>query len=117
MDFLLLTTVIACFIINSLLMRYFFKRLSDKITFITDHESPAETAPTKNFLSDLALGKRNYGNADSKLFDPPSANQASIEESNDLELNEQNLTGLPLDVKFAVEGGDVHIPPGFEEQK
>ena len=48
--------------------------------------------------------------------DPASPNQIA-EDANDFEINEQNLSGLPSDVKFAVEGGDTNTPPGFEEAK
>ena len=53
----------------------------------------------------------------SATLDIASPNEASTTDENDIELNEQNLTDLPAGVKFAVEGGDTHVPPGYEDKK
>ena len=49
------------------------------------------------------------------VIDKPQENEAMKEDPNEVELSEQNLMGVPSDVKFSVEGGDSAIPPGFKE--
>ena len=48
--------------------------------------------------------------------DKPAPNDVSQEDQNDLELNEDNLQGLPEDIKLQVEGGDSSAPPGYNNK-
>lgn len=111
MELLLLIVLIIGFSATILFMRSFIKQLSDKVAFFASDESSAEV-PTQaqNSLPFPPLAT----NTSKPLFDKPSPNQVGEDESA-IELSEQNLSALPKDVKFEVEGGDMHLPPGFEE--
>lgn len=132
MDTLLLSTlIIVSFVGNFLLLRYFIKRLSDKISHLIatipesfDASSASIPDPVLPQSHPVAFDATSFPNQTGYAVsgttipnDPPSANQAAQSDVNDLELNEQNLTGLPADVRFEVEGGDSTVPPGFEEKK
>lgn len=125
MEILLLSAVVISFIAHVLILRYFVKRLSDKISHLinTDQNTytgaiPGAGAAKAQFnVVDKPENTRAYRTPTAPSFDLPATNEASAEEANDIELNEQNLTNLPSDVKFTVEGGDTNVPPGFEERK
>ena len=48
--------------------------------------------------------------------DKPTPNEASEKEESPLEVQEQNITGIPPDVKFEVED-QTQTPIGYEERK
>lgn len=116
MEVLLLTALVAHFVGMILVMRYFFKRLADRLPFLTPptttnipHVSTGTTTPNPLFRTTTAGTATNY-----RADDPASPNQLA-EDENDFEFSEQNMANLPSNVKFTVEGGDTNTPPGFEE--
>ncbi len=113
MEAILLLALVAGFDANVFFMRYFFKRISDKLTFLSSGSSEIPSAPAQHnpqgTIDPASLFKKPLS-----LYDNPSPNQVGEDESA-IELSEQNLSALPKDVKFEVEGGDAHLPPGFEE--
>ncbi len=119
MELLLLIVLVVGLATNILVMRYFFKRISDKISFLT-----ADTTidvPSTPYKPDSPLKQfpwQNNGTTGTyrSPVDLPTPNQIDNDEET-LELNEQNLTSLPKDVRLEVEGGDMHTPPGFTEGK
>lgn len=120
MEFVILGVLFLLFLLNLLVMRLFFKRLSDKINFISQDTPAASSIPTP---TDTSFSPSSlYPNSTKSLgmkpipADAPVPNQLG-EDENDVEFNEQNFSSLPKDVKVNVEGGDVHTPPGFEESK
>ena len=115
MELLLLIVLVVGFATNILFMRFFFKRISDKVTFSSGIEEEKNGAyiPHNNPLMNNLFRPSHASTAYSPPIEKPAPNQIG-EENLDLELSEQNFSGLPKDVKFAVEGGDTHIPPGFE---
>jgi len=122
MELILLLVVTVGLVFNIVLMRYFFKRLSDKINFIT--QSPSDE--TFNEKIDVT-GTKPFTNGNTipqgiNLFNTPiqkperAAPNELAEEENDFELNEQIFSNLPADIKVEVEGGDTQTPPGFENK-
>lgn len=115
MEPLLLIVLLVGFIANILFMRFFFKRVSDKLTFLThDEEQTQQTHPAAFTGGSLPFPPINASYR--APVDAAIPNQVGENEES-LELSEQNLSALPKDVKFEVEGGDVHTPPGFAEAK
>lgn len=54
-----------------------------------------------------------------KMFifpDSPSPNEATKVNKDEVEFSENDPINLPPDVKIELEGGDSHIPPGYEPQ-
>lgn len=108
---ILSVVIVTCTAVNIGVMRYFFKRVADKITFLQDVTSTTTTAiPTEP----KTLGTN-------PLFrvpqDKPAANTVMEADENDIEFNEQTFNSLPADLKIDIEGGDTQTPPGFEEKK
>lgn len=114
MEVVLLVALILGFTANIVITRYLIKRIADKVSFLTNVPevsipSVATGTPVKTQATTTTATTRSP-------FDPASPNQLADDE-NAVEFNEQNFSSLPADVKLAVEGGDVHTPPGFEEVK
>lgn len=113
MDFLLLAALVVGFIVNIVVMRILLKRIGDKITFLSSPHSEVSAPP---IWPTMPIGLKSASGTTSTSVPFASPNQIS-EDENEVELNEQNFSSLPPDVKIAVEGGDAHTPPGFEEDK
>ena len=109
MEILLLIVLVLGFAINIIFMRFFFKRISDKLFFFSPQEQDSPPGvPTPGYIPQDSASKQ--------LFDQPYPNQVG-EDDSALELSEQNLSSLPKDVKFEVEGGDTQTPPEFNEMR
>ena len=121
MEVLVIVLLFVGFIANIVIMRYFFKGISDKVTFLVSNYLETDTSiPNPPLPIATGLPFKQYSNGTNSAFrfpvDKPLPNQID-EDINDLEFNEQNLSSLPADIKIEVEGGDIHTPPGFEQAK
>jgi hypothetical protein len=112
---LLALLIVLGFVVTLLVMRHLFKQLSNKLAFLVTPQE--ETAIPQAPVPSFPIGSGTYPFPVGKpaaTTDAPAANQVT-DESNDFELNEQNIGALPADVKLEVEGGDTQSPPGFDE--
>lgn len=114
MEVLLLIIILLSLVTNVLVMRFFFKRLSDKILFILKDSEETAIPSTNSSMPRFSLPMM----ARQTPIDSPLATKNEIEnDENEIEFNEQNFSNLPKDVRFEIEGGDAQIPPGFSEVK
>lgn len=113
MDFLILGVLVLGFLVNILVTRFLMKRVADKINFLSSNSQEVAIPSTPLNPAPNPSGK---GFPFLSPVDKPAPNQMN-EDDNDVEFNEQNFSNLPDNVKLIVEGGDTHVPPGFEEAK
>lgn len=116
MELLLLIVIIVGFTANALFLRSLLKQVSNKISFLVQGEDAPSIPSSQSKEAAPSLPFPPVSGIYKSPFDQPLPNQIGEDEGS-LELSEQNLASLPKDVKFEVEGGDVHTPPGFEEAK
>ena len=114
MEVLLLIVLVVGFVGNFFFMRYFFKRISDKLTFLSS-ETTSEIPSTPYSPTEMDV-RRLFKLPKETQTDKPLPNQIGENEEM-IDVNEQTFTNLPKDVKFEVEGGDTQTPPGFTEYK
>lgn len=99
-------------------MRFFFKKISSKLQFTSPQEQaiPYAGVPFASAKTTSGSTKSATTSTFSLPYDAPSPNQIDME-TETIELNEQNITSLPKDIRIEVEGGDTHTPPEFEVAK
>lgn len=119
MEFVLEITLILGFLLTIIVMRYFFKRLSDKIKPYSDkrvQKTPLDTKiPLNMDIPHMQWQKESpeslMGN-DFTQMDKPSPNEIAEDDPSEVDYDENIY--VPADVKVEVEGGDTAIPPGYE---
>lgn len=104
MEILLLFAVIGGNILNIFVMKRFFSQLREKLIPPT----PVTVIPSP--LSQDSHSPLRYPWPP----EPPLPNEVSQINRDEIEFDENVPFEIPKDVKFEVEGGDSHIPPGFE---
>lgn len=116
MELIILTAVVVGFIGNILIIRYFFKQLTSKLSQPQQPEIQKSQRTLRKFnwqeqrTTDPLLNPRFP-------IDQPAPNQVLNEDTNIVDFDETlPMPGVPPTVKFEVEGGDSQIPPGFEAQ-
>lgn len=100
MEFILLIVIVGSFIGNALLMRFFLKKLIDKVSF--------------SFPQQPAIYGGFYETPSAKKEDAPASNEVMKQnDAGEIEFSEQTIGNIPLDVKIELEGGDTQVPPEY----
>ncbi len=114
MDSILLVSIILGFVLNIVIMRFFFKRLADKVSF----NNGQTVEPTLTSIPTVSSLKQTVASPAFALApDLPAKNSVFETDANEMEFNEQTFSTLPSDIKVEVEGGDTGAPPEFDIQK
>ena len=109
MEFLLLLFIVASFVGQVLVTRYFFKQLIRKLSLFTT-QTPREGKTA------VMTAKTTMPQPPEGLFaDKPAKNQVTEENGNEIDYDENVF--VPRDVKVELEGGDSQVPPGYEEKE
>lgn len=113
MEILIIAFIIASFIGQVLIFRYFFKQMVRKITVSTTEIPKNEKVSQENTV---ITAKTTIPQPSNGLFvDKPAKNQVSEEDTNEVDYNENVF--VPKDVKVEIEGGDTQVPPGYDEKE
>lgn len=97
---------------NALLMRHFFKQLAKKMASSSD--LPAEVRPQTQ--PSRALPRLPWQGKTDPLMDARERNHVMDVDENEVDFDENTPMSIMPNVKVDVEGGDSHVPPGFETQ-
>ena len=78
-----------------------------------------EITSYKSILQQLIISINKVHSRIDKIFtvDAPEPNDATKVDTNEIDLGETDSFQIPKDVKLDIEGGDMSVPPGFEEKK
>lgn len=78
-----------------------------------------EVISYKSILQQLITSINKVHSRVDKIFtvDAPEPNDATKADTNEIDLSESDSFQIPRDVKLDIEGGDMSVPPGFEEKK
>jgi len=114
METVVVLLILGLFVINLFIMRSFFKKIGDKITFINTNTTTT-TVPTPSIPIDNPLFRKQPDGT--TVVDAPATNTVLETDGNEIEFNEQTFNFLPGDLKVEVEGGDTNVPPEFDEKE